>query len=279
MSVSKRIVLAVVRTRYFFLSLISPAHAARKALQLFSTPNRRPLPAAPMIEESTRLNLESNGWQLSGYRWGNNPNKRILILHGFESAIAKFERYITPLLQKGYEIIAFDAQAHGNSQGVTITLPEYINNIADIHHQYGGFNAYMGHSLGASALVHFLEATPVASASKVVLIAPSTEATSLISRFSHILRLNKKVKNKLNHLIQQRIGKPISYFSVIRAIPDIPSQVLWLHDRNDQITPFADAEKIENCGCAHVRFVPTSGLGHNKIYRDDSVKNQILNFL
>ncbi len=280
MSTSKQVVLALVRTQYFFLSVASPAYAARKALRLFSTPNRKPVPEGPLMDKSVKLNLLSNGWQLSGYRWGNTSvKKRVLILHGFESAAAKFEGYVNPLLQKGYEVFAFDAQAHGNSEGRTITLPEYIINIEDIHKQYGPFDAYIGHSLGASAIVHFLETVPYTTGTKTVLIAPSTEVTSLITRFAGILRLNNRVKNNLDDLIRQKTGKPVSYFSVIRALPDISSDILWIHDRDDMITPFEDAEKVKTHDLPHVDFVPTSGLGHNRIYRDETVQNRVLAFL
>ncbi len=278
MSVSKKMILTAARTQYFLLSVVSPSYAAKRALRLFSTPNRYSLPETPLIKQSTKLTMLSNGWQLSGYSWGDS-SKKVLILHGFESAAAKFEGYVTGLLEKGYQVIAFDAQAHGNSTGSTITLPEYIINIADVHKNYGPFNAYIGHSLGASAIIHFLESAPDVSAAKVVLIAPSTEASSLITRFCGILQLNNKVKNRLQNLIQQKTGQPVSYFSVIRALPAVLSQILWMHDTDDAITPFADAEKVESFGFQHVRFIPTSGLGHNKIYRDDSVKNEIMDFL
>lgn len=280
MRASKQVGLALVRTRYFLLSVASPARAARKAFQLFSTPNRKPVAEAPIVGEAAKLHLLSNNWQLSGYHWGNGSGtKRALILHGFESAAAKFEGYVSPLLQKGYEVFAFDAQAHGNSGGRTITLPEYIINIDDVHKQYGPFDAYIGHSLGASAIVHFLESQPDSGSKKAVLIAPSTEVSSLIARFAGILRLNNRVKNNLDDLIQQKTGKPVSYFSVIRALPGISSDILWIHDRDDMVTPFGDAEKVKDYDLPHVHFVPTDGLGHNRIYRDEAVKSRVLDFL
>ncbi len=280
MRASRRVIIALVRTRYFLLSAASPAYAARKALQLFSTPTRKPVPDAPMIEKAAALTVVSNGLKLSGHRWGDNSGaKKALILHGFESAAAKFAPYVMPLLQKGYQVYAFDAQAHGNSEGRTITLPDYIKNIADIHQQYGPFDAYIAHSLGASAIAHFLENNPPYLSTKTVLVAPSTEVSSLITRFAGLLRLNRKVQHELDLLIRRKAGRPVSYFSIIRALPAIRAQVLWIHDRDDTITPFSDAERATNLHLPHLEFVATTGLGHNRIYRDETVQNRILAFL
>ena len=202
-----------------------------------------------------------------------------MILHGFGSAAAKFETYINPLLENGYEVTAFDAQAHGKSEGTTITLPEYITGIETVYNRFGPFNAYIAHSLGGSAVTHFLEKVNPGPDVKVVLIAPSTEVASLITNFSGLLRLKSPVKEKLLALIQERTGYPVDYFSVTRAMGMIRASVLWIHDRDDSITPFADAEKVTDLGLKHVIFMATNGLGHNKIYRDEAVKHRILEFL
>jgi hypothetical protein len=55
--------------------------------------------------------------------------------------------------------------------------------------------------------------------------------------------------------------------------------VLWIHDEDDKITPIKDVIKVKEDGHSHIQFIFTNGLGHQKIYRDHTVKKAILDFL
>jgi len=64
-----------------------------------------------------------NGIVIKGWRWNHPAERKVLILHGFESSAINFDRYVKPLIKKGYEVLAFDAPAHGRSGSKTITAP------------------------------------------------------------------------------------------------------------------------------------------------------------
>ncbi|MBX3240762.1 MAG: alpha/beta hydrolase [Chitinophagaceae bacterium] len=279
MSVSERLVLEFTRLKFSLLTVYSPSKTAVKAFDLFSTPRKKALPEGEQMEKAEKCLVVSNNLNLSLYRWGTNNTKKVLILHGFESGATKFSGYVDPLLQKGYEVLALDAQAHGSSEGTRITLPGYVQNIKDTYARYGPFDAYISHSLGASAVAHFLETQSGGETARVVLIAPSTEASSIINRFYNILKLKTPVRNHFDRLVKERSGNAAGYFSVIRALGNIPAPVLWIHDEDDAVTPFSDAEKVKDHDYHHVTFLSTRGLGHNRIYRDDSVKSRIFGFL
>ena len=83
----------------------------------------------------------------------------------------------------------------------------------------------------------------------------------------------------MDDIIFELSGKQTEWFSVRRALKNIKADVLWVHDKDDLITPIADALKVQEDKLPNVKFLITKGLGHQKIYREPSVKNSIIQFL
>src|SRR4051794_20529741 len=128
MKLAQKIVLAYIRFRLAWMAVFSKKKAAQKAFELFCTPLKRtrtPLPALFTAAEPCAVSVQ--GITVNGFRWNKGGHTRIQVLHGFESASRNFERYIRAFIDKGYEVLAFDAPGHGVSGGLQITLPLYID--------------------------------------------------------------------------------------------------------------------------------------------------------
>ncbi len=280
MKLSHKIAFTYLRIRLQLTALVSPQKAAQKAFTLFCTPRRsgQPAPSA-IIKQAELIAFYMNNLAIHGYRWNHPSPQKILIAHGFESAAGNFDGFIQPLINKGYEIVAFDAPGHGRSDGTEITLPVYVQTLHRIVKEYGPFNTYMAHSFGGLAVAHLLEAVAHDEQTRVVLIAPATETTTAINGFFHLLHLNGRVRAAFNRLAKEKTGISPEELSIRRAVRNINARILWLHDDQDDITPYRDAEKVKNDRHSNIQFITSSGLGHRKIYRDKHTLNHILHFL
>src|SRR5215217_3459502 len=170
MSLGQRLVIKYVRTKLGLLSTISKRKAAEKAFQLFCTPqyrNKKKLP--PIFEKAEKLHFPFEGNIIRGYRWNSPADKKVLILHGFESSVVNFDRYINPLIKKGYEVLAFDAPAHGRSGGKRITAVTYKNLVHYIYDHYGPLHAFIAHSFGGLVVSLVLDEIPHDRHTKLVL--------------------------------------------------------------------------------------------------------------
>lgn len=280
MSLSDRSKLFLTRIYFRLLTFFSPSFAARKALNLFCTPRRiRRKIDSSIIKNAETISFLLDEMNIRGYRWNHPSDKKVLIIHGFESTATNFEGMVLPLVQKGYEVLAFDAPGHGNSDGSTLSLPTYVRMLQEITERYGPIKAYIAHSYGGLAVTHLLEQIPHNDDTRVILIAPATEMTTAIRHFCSLLRLHGKVKAAFYRLLAEQGGQAPEYFSVRRAIQHIRAQILWFHDTEDEITPLADVEPVNKEGHNHVQFVVSTGLGHRKIYRDAGTINRIVQFL
>ncbi|HYO21806.1 MAG TPA: alpha/beta fold hydrolase [Flavisolibacter sp.] len=271
----------LVRTKFKVLSKLSKKKAAEQAFDLFVTPQSRVRKApSVIIQKAEQLTLTFEGLKTFGYRWNHKQGeKKVLILHGHESSAVNFDHYVLPLAKNGFEVVAFDAPAHGKSEGKKINAWDYKNFIIEVIKAYGPFTNFISHSFGGLALSLALEEIPHDESWKAVLIAPATESTTAINNFFRFLKLDDEVRKEFDDLITAANKRPASWYSVSRAAEHIKAQVLFLQDKQDQLTPLSDIEPIIEKGYPNFRFVISEGLGHRNIYKDKRTLQVIIDFL
>jgi hypothetical protein len=279
MTLKKKIAASYIRAKFSVLASLSKSKAAEKAFELFTTPqyrNRKKLPH--IFEKAEKLEFEFEGSRVKGYRFNHPAREKILITHGYESTVLNFDRYIQPLIKKGYEVLAFDAPAHGHSSGTRINVLIYKQLLQKINRSFGPFKGFMGHSLGGLALSLFLEETPHDASTQLVLIAPATETTTAIDNYFRFLKLDEGVRKEFDDLIFRSAHKKPEWFSVSRAADNIKARVLFLQDKQDEMTPYSDVEPIIKKKYSNFNFIISEGLGHRRIYRDSNSVKHIINF-
>ena len=275
----QQLVLSYVRARFKFLTWLSPKKAAEKAFDLFCTPqyrNRKKLP--PIFEKAEKISFEFEGYKIQGYRWNHPMEKKLLILHGFESSVINFDRYVQPLIKAGYEVLAFDAPAHGRSSGKQITVVTYKNFVLHIYKNYGPIKNFIAHSFGGLALSMAIEELPNDEEAQIVMIAPATESTTAIDSFFSVLQLNGTVRKQFDQIIETLGGHKPEWFSIRRVAENLKAKVLWLHDKDDRMTPLSDVEPIMKKNYPNFHFVISEGFGHRRIYRENNSYREVLKF-
>lgn len=280
MALKQRLALTYIRAKFKLLSAISKKRAAEQAFLLFCTPqhrNRKPLP--PVFKKAESLQFQFLNYTIQGWRWNMGQERKVLILHGFESSVINFDRYVEPLVKKGYEVLAFDAPAHGRSSGKTVNVLIYKEFIQTIYKTYGPVQSFVAHSLGGLALSLALEKIKHTDSNKVVLIAPATETTTAVAMFFNVLKLDKAVKPYFDEVIVEKSGHHAAWFSVARAITNCKANVLWVHDKDDTMTPFSDIQNVLQAHPPNIKFMITEGLGHRRIYRDPVILKAVIDFL
>jgi pimeloyl-ACP methyl ester carboxylesterase len=281
MKLAQRLVIQYLQAKLNLIAVFSQRKAARHAFELFSTPFRKnKKPAPPVFAHSEAVFLKTNAGRMKAYRWNHPSDRKVLILHGFESRAYNFDAYIKPLTKMGFEVIAIDAPAHGDSDGKRLILTDYIRAIKSAEDKFGPFEGMMGHSFGGLALGLYLEEYPEFYSRRIVLIAPATETTTAIDTFFRFLQLGKELRTAFDEHIRKISGKDAAYYSLKRALPhQTRHRFFWVHDEEDELTPWSDVIPLRDRDPEHIEFMVTRGLGHRRIYRDNKVRQEILAFL
>ncbi len=283
MKLAQRLVVRYYIAQLKALALVSPKKAAAKAFELFCTPVRgkktKNIPA--VFAKAQPIAFSSETLTIRGFQWKpeQSNGKKVLILHGFSSNAYKFDKYINPLLKEGFQVILFDAPAHGSSDGKLINAYIYGKAILEAEKLYGPFYALIGHSLGGLAASLVFEALPDNEHRKLVLIAPATETTTTLADYFRMIPVDEKVKAAFMQLITDISGKDVLYYSVSRVTRNISSPVLWVHDRADTVCPFKDVAPLVEENLPHIQFLITEQLGHSRIYKDATVIKKVIDFI
>jgi len=281
---SERMYLKYLRTKFKTLALVSHAIAGQKAFELFCTPypkyKKRKAPAI-FHQATKRTVVLSDNTKIHGFEWvPNQPNdETVLIAHGYASFAYKFEHYIAPLLKMGYRVLAFDAPAHGQSEGKHIHVVVYQEAIQQIMQQAGPVHHFIGHSLGALTLSMIAEQIGQPEARKFVLIAPATKTTTTFANFFKMMHLNETTINAFMQDVSGRTSHTVEHFAADRALTNYQGPLLWIHDETDLVCPFEDIIDFKENAPSNIKFLITNGLGHNKVYKTAEVMDQIMAFL
>jgi pimeloyl-ACP methyl ester carboxylesterase len=281
MKLRQKFAVAYIRAKFKVLAAVSKKKAAARAFDLFCTPQSKDVNDLPLIFKGAEtLRFRFQDYSIVGYRWNRGDgHRKAMVIHGFESSVINFEKYIIGLVKKGYEVLAFDAPAHGHSSGKRINAMLYRDFIKFVCKKYGPVHSFMAHSLGGLALGMALAEVSHKESDRVVLIAPATETKTAVDNFFHFIHLDGEVRKEFENIIRTMSGHTVSWFSIKRAIKKIKASILWLHDKDDKVTPLKDVFPVKEENYPNVQFVITKGLGHRRIYRDAGVIKTIVNFL
>jgi hypothetical protein len=291
MKLKQKLATRYTRAQLNILSLVSQRKSAEKAFRLFITPRKRRkgrLP--PIFETGEALSFRLGGHLVRGHRWepysdALRPSaemeapRKVLIVHGFESASRVFEHYIAALLKKGYEVVAFDAPGHGLSGGKRLFIPDYVEMLSAVEQSYGPFQSWLAHSLGGLALALSLEDMVSDGRCRLVLVAPLPGISQAFGAWAAELELPGPVVHEVEEYVKEISGHPLDWYSLRRVIGSLKADILYVQDEEDGIVPLAEARLIQGDGHANIRFLFTTGLGHKKVYKDREVLDNIVEFL
>jgi len=281
MKLAQRVVIGYFKTKLRTIGMVSPRMAAEQAFKIFCTPYTKGVhqKAPPIFHKAIPQVWTYDGLQIKGFHWlPEKPNgKKALIVHGFSSYGYKFEKYVQPLLSAGFEVFLFDAPAHGLSEGKIINALIYKRFLGMIDQTFGKMDAFIAHSLGG--LATSLLAEELKEKRKLILIAPATETRTAVNGFYKMFKVKEPVQKEFEEMIFRMTGKHMDHFSITRVMQQIQTPVLWVHDKQDRICPYADTLTVQKLALPHIQFYTTDGLGHNKIYRDKQVVKRVVDFL
>lgn len=259
------------------MSLWSKKAAARKAFLIFCTPRggRIKEDQKDFLNAAKDAQLKINEEvTVQTYRWeGTGPT--VLLIHGWESNAHRWWKLVNVLQKQNYNVITFDAPAHGNSTGKILNVPLYTESLQIVSQHYKP-DVHVGHSIGAlTTIFHYYTHQPAYIKKLVSLGAPS-ELSEIMKDYQAILSMNNSVMKGIDGLVQKRFGFSIDEFSGYRFAKSIDVPGLIIHDLYDRITPVQASRGIHENWKDSI-YIETSGLGHS-LYQDE-VRNHIIEFI
>jgi pimeloyl-ACP methyl ester carboxylesterase len=146
--------------------------------------------------------------------------------------------------------VAFDAPAHGQSDGETSSVVDIGRAMLAIARAHGPFDAVVAHSVGSPAALYAF-AHGLTTRASVHIAGPASLERVLIAR-SRLAGLPADIQAKIADMELESLARGFRH------------PALLLHAPDDGEIPFAESEAL-NRAWPGSRLVPLPGLGHRRI--------------
>lgn len=259
------------------LEKLLPSVAYKWYSTIFFTPVRYKLPP-PEVELALSANqyfIDVDDRKIRVYEWGEGPV--VLFVHGWMGRATQFRKLIPDYNAAGYKVIAFDAPAHGQSEGKQTNPMEFADVIKELSDRYGGFLMILGHSLGGVSILHAINNG--VETEKVVMISSPTIDTEILTEFRARINASEKCDQYLQSYISNKFGRPFKEFTASHVISLISGfELLVVHDEEDPEVSMNNPQAIID-KYSGAKLMTTKGLGHTRILKDKAVVGATLEFL
>jgi pimeloyl-ACP methyl ester carboxylesterase len=211
---------------------------------------------------------------IATWRVGEGP--AVLLVHGFEDDNSIWTPLLDTLQARHHASVVLDLPAHGMSEGTNGYSPAAADALAVVGAALGPIKAIVGHSLGcwASALA-IGEGLAV---ERFVLIAPpGGSSQERWRRAARDLGYDDDVADQALAKFWRELG-PHRGRGLEQVLSNLASEMLFVHSRDDERSPFGQSEEL-CAGCERAVFFAIDGASHRDTAREPEAIAAIVTFL
>lgn len=258
------------------LFLVRPKKAVHQAFTLFCTPrNGKVLPDQEYyLEYAEDEVITVDHTEIQTYRW-KGMGDTILLVHGWESNSHRWNVLIKKLQRLHYNIIAFDAPAHGYSTGPILNVPLYDNCLQKVIELYRP-NHIIGHSIGGMTVLYNQYKYQNPETEKLIILGAPAELSRITKEFQDALQLSKHFMQALEKYFSELYGYKFTEFSTCDFVQQIQTKGLIIHDLHDPVAPIVESKNVHH-NWKNSELLTTQGVGHS--LRSETVDHAIISFL
>lgn len=291
-------ILVFIRTVFGITSRVAPKLTGRLAFRLFCTTfdvgknssQRQAIlnNAENLFATAMQHTVAYPGGTLAAFEFPAAPAadreqaETVCLVHGWQSHSRFMNKFVAPLLERGYRVICIDLPGHGQSSGRTFHLPLAVTALHAVRAKLGEFDMVLSHSLGGAVVATTLAGTlseyPAVPVSKVVMISAPDSMTKLFDDFAAMVGLTKKAREALHASVSHLTGKVTDDFSTSTQLQSVRCGLLLMHAPDDKEVPFSESEAIVRSKPDAI-LKPMDGWGHRRIITSDEVVQSAVSFL
>jgi len=261
-----------LRSAFSTASSLAPGLTAAVAERLFFKTRRTPVRAGEgeVLEDAVPLAIAG----MKAWSWGEGPT--VILVHGWNGRATQLGSFVEPLVELGYQVVAFDAFGHGESPGTSMSLPELASCIRQVADELGDIYGVVAHSMGGAATT--LALSEGLQVERAVFISPPADPRVFLEVFGDALAITDEVRTRLKQRVERRVGMPIESMRADLLAPSMRVPLLVVHDQDDKEVPLHAGQSIADAWPS-AELIITEGLGHQRILRAEPVTNVAVSFI
>ncbi|MBZ0232647.1 MAG: alpha/beta hydrolase [Deltaproteobacteria bacterium] len=248
----------------------------RETFDGFTTPERVAAtePERALLATATPTSIDGDDGRIAAWRFGDQ-GPRVLLVHGWNSRASHLGGFVAPLRARGYQVIAFDAPAHGDSDGARTSVVHVGRAIRRVAEAVGWIDGVVSHSIGSTATL-FALAQGLRVRASVHLAGPTSGERRLYDAINASALMPAEAYT-FRKLFEAYIGMPASTVELPYLSSGLRHPGLLIHDPLDRVIPFAESEALHLAWRASTLLV--TGGGHARILRAPDVIDRTVRWL
>jgi pimeloyl-ACP methyl ester carboxylesterase len=265
-----------VRTAFGWLDRRAPSLAARLAERMFFTPprTRRSPRIEAILATARRRDVDADGTRIATWAWGEGPT--VYLVHGWAGLGGQLGAFVAPLVEHGFQVVAFDGPGHGRSAGRRASIVHFARALAAVGRVFGPGRGLVAHSLGGPAAAFAMRrGFPV---ERAVFLAPPADPGDWSKQFARRLGVSARVMDAMRLRSERWLGVPWTEVSLTGLALGQTAPLLVIHDQDDRDVPAHHGAAVA-ASWPGAQLVETTGLGHSRILRDAAVVAQTVSFI
>jgi len=266
--------LKMVQFTFGTLGRVFPKLFGKMAFKFFITPRTRAKHKVSdsILEQAKISEILIGKNMLKTYEWGEGE-ETVLLVHGWESRGTALRSFVPKLLEFGYKVVAFDAPAHGDSSGKTVTLKSFSEAIKALYHKFDNVQHVIAHSFGGAATAY----RSIALKSFTIIGTPSRISYPIDAAIK-TMNAPKGVANYFRKKLEEVAEMKIEDLTIKNIHKDLKiDRVLIVHDKQDKAVLFEEAlENVKHW--KNAEFQVTDGFGHFALMKNEEVIERVAGF-
>jgi len=274
------LIIRIMRAIFPWLETYVPFLSDRLFRLVFYVPVTYPLPEKEREAEKSgqEFSLVVGAKTIRGHRWGDPGRPYVLFVHGWAGRATQFRRFIKPLRAAGFQVIGPDGPAHGRSDGFKTSILEFEDMFHALFSKFGQPAGIITHSFGGAAVL-YAGMNGLAIGTLVNIASPSL-TDEILKTYLRAINGSWKSAERFKRFVVQEAGKSFDEFTALHAVSKLqhPVRLLLIDDEDDKEVITMHADALLKVYPTAILF-RTSGLGHNRILKDEKVIQKAIGFI
>jgi pimeloyl-ACP methyl ester carboxylesterase len=217
-------------------------------------------------------------------------------MHGWNGRGSQLAAFVDPLVERGHQVVTFDAPSHGAAPGWRASLIDFadaLDAVVDaVRPMFGPVHAVVAHSMGGAAATYAMHRrlqqpttrierglrSHKSAVERFVFIAPPVDVRDFVRAGIRMLGGGPDLERAMRDRIEGKFGVELHSLYAPTLARDMDAPLLVIHDEKDKEVPLDRGRLLaESWPAAELEV--TSGLGHMRILRDENVIRRVVDFI
>lgn len=264
----------LLRAYLSFLDAVAPSLAAKQVYKVMSNPRIQKLRAFEneVLDQAVKSKIKYKQFDIQTYQWGNSSKPTALLVHGWEGQAGNFGGVVPLLLEKGFQVISFDAPSHGYSSKGSTNMFEYIALVSQLVRDYAP-KFVLSHSFGSISSAVALSENQHLDVDQWIIV---TSPFSFRERLEGVRQMVNITDRTISRLVTkfeadtQMLVDDMSMENYCAQIANV-SKISIIHSVDDKILPIESSRQV-HAQLPISEMIELKELGHYRILWSDQLK-------